>query len=89
MRIALITASFFLSIGGASFVVHHLARQWIIQGHDVCVINSDTDKVTHPDATYSVYKFNELRGSYRFGFHRFPFSWYASKEIKRLINAYA
>ena len=70
MKIALITTSFLPAIGGAEFVVHHLAQQWSLQGHNVCVFNSLTDEIYHPDANYSVKKYRLIRGGKRFGFHR-------------------
>lgn len=88
MRIALITTSFLPKIGGAEFVVHHLAQQWCRQGHEVCVINGTSAEATQPDARYSVRKYSSLRGTSRFGYHRFPFSWYATRQVRRALEEY-
>ena len=50
MRIALVTANFLPAIGGAELVVHHLARHWHLQGHEVRVFNTSTDEATHAEA---------------------------------------
>jgi glycosyltransferase involved in cell wall biosynthesis len=88
VKIALVTAQFLPFVGGAEMVAHHLACQWQLQGHDVCVINYTTDKATHPGALYSVRKYSILRGSTRFGDHKFPFRWYAARNIKRLLREF-
>ncbi|NLU23056.1 MAG: glycosyltransferase family 4 protein [Phycisphaerae bacterium] len=66
--------------------MHHLACQWSRQGHEVCVMNTITDKATHPDATYSVKRFRMLRGTARFGYHRFPFQGFAVRSIAALLR---
>ncbi|MCK4753237.1 MAG: glycosyltransferase family 4 protein [Planctomycetes bacterium] len=88
MKIALITTSFLPAIGGAEFVVHHLAQQWSLQGHNVCVFNSLTDEIYHPDANYSVKKYRLIRGGKRFGFHRHPFCWQGVRCMKNIIKDY-
>ncbi len=70
------------------FVVHNLAHEWSKQGHQVLVLNRVTDTVTHPNATYSVAKFEMLRGAPRFGFHRFPFAWYTRRSIKKILDEF-
>lgn len=85
MRIALVTNTFLPKIGGGEFVVHHLACQWRLQGHEVCVINTITDRATHPDATYTVRKFKRLKGGGRFGRHRFPFNLYDTRSVQKLL----
>jgi glycosyltransferase involved in cell wall biosynthesis len=88
VRIALITRSFLPRIGGAEFVVHHLANQWCHQGHDVCVMNAVVDKTTQPDSLYAVRRYRQLRGSSRLGAHRFPFAWYCATQLKNFLNEY-
>ena len=89
MRIALVTSSFLPIIGGAEMVVHHLGTQWCLQGHEVCVINSISDKATHPQARYAVWKYNILKGSsYILGPHRFPFRWYAARKLNGLLKEF-
>lgn len=88
MRIALITTSFLPKIGGAEFCVHHLAQHWCRQGHEVCVINNTSPEATEPGARYAVRKFSVLRGTTRFGYHRFPFAWYASGQLRRALEEY-
>jgi len=68
------------------FVVHSLAVEWGKQGHEVLVVNWSSDQATHPDANYSVSKFDLLRGAPRFGYHRFPFSGYTRRAIERILN---
>jgi hypothetical protein len=86
MRIALLTTSFLPKIGGGEFVIHHLAQQWCRQGHDVRVINLVGDKTTHPEARYSVAKYNVLPGTTRYGYHRFPFASFARRAIARCLS---
>jgi len=88
MRIALVTSSFLPTIGGAEFGVHHLAQQWRKQGHDVCVINATADRATHPEALYSVRKLGLLRGTTRFGAHRWPFLQHATRGLQRCLREY-
>jgi len=88
MKIALVTGSFLPTIGGAEFVVHHLAVQWMRQGHKVVVINFTADQPAHPDASYRVRKYTLLPGATRFGYHRFPFQWHAVRTLKKLLQEY-
>ena len=88
MKIALVTTQFLPFVGGAEMVVHHLACQWQLQGHEVCVMNHTSNEVTHPGALYSVWKYSLLRGSTRFGDHRFPFQWYVVHNLKRLLKEF-
>jgi glycosyltransferase involved in cell wall biosynthesis len=86
MKIALVTSSFLPNVGGAELVVHHLANTWTKQGHNVWVINPNADKPTHPEAKYKTLKYTFLRGSSRFGFHKFPFCQYAVWGIKKCLD---
>jgi glycosyltransferase involved in cell wall biosynthesis len=86
LRIAIVTSSFLPAIGGMEFVVHNLAMEWGRQGHEVRVVNWETDEASHPDASYSVAKFDLLRGAPRVGYHRFPFSLYSRREIARILD---
>ena len=86
MRIALLTPSFLPAVGGAQNVVHNLARVWAGCGHKVTVLNCTTDEVVAPDAEYSVRRLPLLRGSTRFGYHRFPFSSYAVHKLRHLLR---
>ncbi|MBU0638912.1 MAG: glycosyltransferase family 4 protein [Planctomycetes bacterium] len=88
MKIALVCQTFLPCIGGAEFVMHHLGQQWCRQGHDVRIINGRSNEVTQPGATYSVRKFTLLRGSTRFGYHRFPFLGRGIRSVKRLLDEY-
>ena len=88
MKIALVSPTFLPAVGGAQFVVHCLAQEWAKQGHEVRVFNWVTDEVAHPDALYSVRRFRLLRGAPRFGYHRFPFSWYTVSDLNRLMREF-
>ncbi len=88
MRIAVVTMSFLPRVGGAEFVVHHLATQWSRQGHEVCVMNACSDAPPQPDAGYGVRRFRVLRGSDRLGHHRFPLAWYIRKQMARLLKEF-
>ena len=88
MKIAVPTTQFFPTIGGAEFVVHHLAHQWTAQGHDVCVMNYTSDNGDLDDLSYSVRKYKVLRGATRFGYHKFPFKWHTSRGLKRLLKEF-
>lgn len=88
MKIALVTSSFLPRVGGAQFVVHNLAVQWARQGHEVCVINCITDQATHAEGLYSVMKYDLLIASTRFGYHRFPFSAYAIRNLKKCLEQF-
>jgi glycosyltransferase involved in cell wall biosynthesis len=86
MKIALVTCSFLPEVGGASYVVHHLAQQWSLQGHEVCVINATSDRATESDALYTVKKYSIPRGSDRFGEHSILFLWYYRRVISKLLS---
>jgi len=86
MKIALVTCSFLPEVGGASYVVHHLAQQWSLQGHEICVVNATSDRVTEPDALYTVKKYSIPRGSSRFGEHSLLFLWYYRRVISKLLS---
>lgn len=88
MRIALVTSSFLPKIGGAEFVVHHLATQWSLQGHTVVVINSESNEATYSEGLYSVRKYLVVRGATRFGYHRFPWRLLAIRSLGAAINAF-
>jgi glycosyltransferase involved in cell wall biosynthesis len=88
LRIAAITASFLPQVGGAEFAVHHLARHWAGSGHDVTVFNLSADAAVHPDANYAVRRYTTLRGSWRFGHHRQPFSWYVGRQLARHLRTF-
>lgn len=88
MRIAVLSPSFLPAVGGMEFVAHSLAVEWRKQGHEVLVVNCVTDEATHPDATYSVAKFDLLRGAPRFGYHRFPFSGYTRRRIEKILDGF-
>ena len=86
MRIALVTESFLPRLGGAEFVVHHLANQWAAQGHDVCVFNTHTAQATHTEALYRVRRFAVWRGAERFGYHRFPWLHASTRSLNRALQ---
>lgn len=86
MRIALVTNTFLPLTGGGEFVVHHLGNQWRMQGHDVCVFNSLTAEVAHPEALYKVMRYKVMRGATRFGYHRFPWVNVSTRSLNRQIN---
>ncbi len=88
MKIALVTSSFLPNIGGAEFVVHYLGLNWTRQGHEVMVVNFISDRNTQPDAEYSIVKYKVLRGTTRWGGHRFPFCWYAARNIGRHLDKF-
>ena len=86
MRIALVTTSFLPKIGGAEFAIHHLAQQRCRQGHEVFVVNNLSDRAVEPEAQYEVRRFLLLRGTDRFGYHRFPFAWYETKKLGQILD---
>ena len=86
MKIALVTSSFLPQVGGAEYAVHYLANAWSRQGHEVWVINSNTEVPTHPEALYKTLKYTFLRGTTRYGFHKFPFCQYAVRGIKKCLD---
>ena len=88
MRIALVAFTFLPEMGGAEFVVHHLADQWSKQGHEVCVLNNTTDEPVSYDVEYSVVRYRLLRGSTRFGYHRFPMGWHAQRRLAHLLREF-
>jgi len=88
MRIALVTPSFLPKVGGAEFIVHHLACEWHKQGHEVCVINATTGEATHAEGQYTVRGFKLLRGSTRFGYHRFPWCGVALRQLDRWMREF-
>jgi glycosyltransferase involved in cell wall biosynthesis len=88
MKIALVTTSFLPVVGGAEFVVHHLANNWVAQGHDVWVFNAFHKKVSHKTAAYQVGKYLIPRGATRFGYHRFPWHWATCRSLKRALDRF-
>lgn len=88
MKIAAVTGSFLPQVGGAEFVIHNLARQWSLLGHDVRVINAVADNPTHPEANYRTDKFFVPRGSTRFGYHRFPFSQLTVRSLGKALRQF-
>ncbi len=88
MKIALVTFTFLPEMGGAEFVVHHLADHWSKQGHEVCVINHTTNESVLCDVKYSVIQYKVMRGSTRFGYHRFPMGWHAQRQLARLLREF-
>ncbi|RNC70386.1 MAG: glycosyltransferase family 1 protein [Desulfuromonadales bacterium] len=88
MKIALVTACFLPNAGGGEYVVHYLANEWAKHGHEVCVFNFFTDKVTHPEALYNVKKYTIMRGATRFGYHRFPWLQVSVRSLNKLINEF-
>jgi len=88
MRIAIVTGSFLPRVGGAEFVVHHLACAWHRQGHEVCVMNTDTAQATHAEGRYTVKRFKLPRGASHFGHHKFPWGWVARHKLTRLLREF-
>jgi glycosyltransferase involved in cell wall biosynthesis len=86
MRIAVITASFLPEVGGAQYCVHYLAREWARAGHEVTVVNTTSDSPPDPAAGYSVRRLGLLRGSTRFGYHRFPFRHWVTRQLDRILK---
>lgn len=86
MKIALATPTFLPSIGGAEFVVHHLACAWSSMGHEVCVLNATTSERPGPDCPYDVRHLRVSRGSSRFGYHRFPFVYGTLHRLRRALR---
>ncbi len=84
MRIALITTSFFPQVGGAEFVVHHLASQWAAAGHEVCIFQSShKESWSDADAGYSVRNYPIPPSYLKLSPHWPPFSWYITRGIRR------
>ena len=88
MKIALVTFTFLPEMGGAEFVVHHLADQWSKQGHEVCVMHHATKESVLYDVKYSVIQYKVMRGSTRFGYHRFLIGWHAQRQLARLLRQF-
>jgi len=90
MRIAVVTGSFLPAVGGAEYVVHNLANGWADQGHEVRVFNVLSNRAAHAEARYDVSRYRYLRGSslVKGAMHWFPFSQYASRDLKRRLVAY-
>jgi glycosyltransferase involved in cell wall biosynthesis len=88
MKIALVTNSFLPHIGGAEYVIHHLARVWGQAGHEVKVMTVEPGDEPELGIPYSVQTFKLLKGSTRLGYHRFPFLQKATRQICRLLEAY-
>lgn len=86
MKIAVVTTSFLPRIGGAEFAIHHLAREWCRQGHEVVVVNGVADRPSQKDAGYAVRKYRVARGASRFGAHRQPFSWYETRQLSTILD---
>lgn len=88
MRIAVVTATFLPNVGGAEFVVHHLANAWSAMGHEVRVFNWLSDGATHPEARYSVRRYPMLPGATRFGYHRAPWGWAQPVVLSAMLRGY-
>lgn len=90
MRIALVTTSFFPTVGGGEYVVHNLANTWQRNGHTVCVFNAITKNITNTEAKYSIEKYNVPLVCLKYGFlqHRFPFCNYVSQNLKTKLNIF-
>ncbi len=88
MRIALVTNSFLPHIGGAEYVIHHLASVWGLAGHEVKVISVEPGDEPERGIPYSVKTFRLLKGSSRLGYHRFPFLQTAVRTLNGLLDSY-
>lgn len=88
MKIALVTVSFLPQIGGAEFTIHHLANEWSKLGHEVCVVNTVSNEATSCDAKYMIMQYKLLRGSTKFGYHRFPFKWYGTRALGKALRQF-
>lgn len=88
MRILLLSDSFLPNLGGAEVVVHHLARVWGAQGHQVLVLNNFSDRVPEPGLPYLVRLLPVLRGSTRLGYHRQPFLAYTCYHLSGFLHAF-
>jgi glycosyltransferase involved in cell wall biosynthesis len=88
MKIALLTNSFLPHVGGAEYVIHHLARVWGLAGHEVTVITVAPGDAPELGIPYSVKTFKLLRGSSRLGYHRFPFLQLAVRTLSGLLESY-
>jgi glycosyltransferase involved in cell wall biosynthesis len=87
MRIALITTSFFPQVGGAEFVVHHLASQWVDQGHEVCIFKALPKNSGQPEnVRYKVRNFSVPPTYFKLSPHLYPFCRYVTWGIKREIE---
>ena len=85
MKILIITGSFLPNKGGAEFAVHNIASKIYTYGNHVTVLNSSS-QLKYPGATYDVTKYNVIRGSKRFGEHRFPFNYINQKILLQNIE---
>ena len=65
-----------------------LACQWSGQGHEVCVINAMTDRATDAAGPYSLRRYKMLRGTDRYGFHRFPFQWFVLRGLAKTLREF-
>lgn len=88
MRIALVTATFLPNVGGAEFVVHHLANAWTAMGHEVRVFNWLSDRATHPEARYTVRQYPMLPGATRFGYHHAPWGYAQPMILSAALHRY-
>lgn len=89
MRIALITTSFFPQVGGAEFVVHHLASQWVNQGHEVCIFKAlPKYSGQQENVQYNVRNFPVPPTYFKLSPHLFPFCRYVTWGIKREIEKF-
>jgi glycosyltransferase involved in cell wall biosynthesis len=88
MKIALVTNSFLPRVGGAEYVIHHLARVWGLMGHEVRVITVSPGDEPEECIPYTVETFDILRGSARLGYHRFPFLQLAARTLGARLESY-
>jgi glycosyltransferase involved in cell wall biosynthesis len=90
LRIALVTTSFLPTVGGAELVVHHLAKGWSQSGHEVKVFCEENQVAPQSgDSGYTVQTYPLMRGTYRFGPHRFPFRQYNTWSLSRKLIDFA
>ena len=88
MRIAVVTATFLPNVGGAEFVVHHLANAWSAMGHEVRVFHWMDEAPPHPEARYTARRYPVLRGATRFGYHRAPWGWAQPWVLSAMLRRY-
>ncbi len=69
-------------------VVYNLASEWVKQGHEVCVFNQLTDKSTLDKAGYSVSKFFRPYSYFKLAPHRFPFSRYVVRSLRKHLDEF-
>jgi len=90
MRIALITTAFLPQVGGAEFVVHHLASQWSAQGHEVCIFKALPRGSGRPEnVAYQVRDFSVPPSYFKLSPHFSPFSRYVTRSIRREIDRFS